>query len=198
MAETRRPSVKSLKKKLLITGEGIIGQLLSDSGDNNYTSAFDIPDVLSYIQAKTELTRNTIFEILKKSGRINDILINPQLFMDNVIAVIKSTVRFLMVDGIKYEKIDGQVYEMTFFNDEEMEIYPNSFTFNISNPDKTIYQNIISLDSNVENVFVKDCESSENVEFYFKLPYWFKINTPIGTSIRIGRLYIKEKKKFIL
>jgi type III restriction enzyme len=181
MPETRRPYIKSSKKRLLITEDGIKGQLLSDSGNNDYTPAFDIPDVLSYIQAKTELTRNTIFEILMKSGRINDILINPQLFMDNVIEVIKSTVRFLMVDGIKYEKIDGETYEMTFFDDEEMEIYPNSFTFNISNPDKTIYQNFISLDSNVENIFVKDCESSENIEFYFKLPYWFKINTPIGT-----------------
>jgi type III restriction enzyme len=31
-----------------------------------------------------------------------------------------------------------------------------------------------------ENQFAKDCESSEQVEFYFKLPYWFEIKTPIG------------------
>ena len=28
--------------------------------------------------------------------------------------------------------------------------------------------------------FAENCESSEDVEFYFKLPNWFKIKTPIG------------------
>ena len=32
----------------------------------------------------------------------------------------------------------------------------------------------------MENQFAKDCESSENIEFFFKLPFWFRINTPIG------------------
>lgn len=36
------------------------------------------------------------------------------------------------------------------------------------------------MDSAVENRFAKDCESSDQVEFYFKLPSWFKIPTPIG------------------
>ena len=35
-------------------------------------------------------------------------------------------------------------------------------------------------DINLESDFAKDCESSENIEFYFKLPFWFKIDTPIG------------------
>ncbi|HMG68605.1 MAG TPA: DEAD/DEAH box helicase family protein, partial [Chitinophagaceae bacterium] len=151
MPETRRPLIKSTKKKLLLTDEGIGGQLLSDSADNNYAPQFDIPDVLSYIQSRTELTRNSIFEILKKSGRINELLINPQLFMDNAIEAIKSALYLLMTDGIRYEKIDGKEYELTLFDDEEMEIYPNSFTFNVANPDKTIYENRVALDSNVEN-----------------------------------------------
>jgi type III restriction enzyme len=33
----------------------------------------------------------------------------------------------------------------------------------------------------VESDFASDCETSENIEFYFKLPFWFKIDTPIGT-----------------
>ncbi len=36
------------------------------------------------------------------------------------------------------------------------------------------------MDSAVENQFAKDCESSDQVKFYFKLPGWFKIPTPIG------------------
>lgn len=41
-------------------------------------------------------------------------------------------------------------------------------------------QNYIPLDSQTEQQFAKDCESSEEVEFYFKLPEKFKIPTPLG------------------
>jgi len=195
MEVTRRPSVTSSKKKVFITKEGIDGQLISNSADNSFISDFHIPDVLGYIQDRTELTRKTIFEILKKSGRIKEILVNPQLFMDNTIAAIKSTLYSLMTDGIKYEIIEGKEYELTLFDDHELEIYPNSFTYNISNPDKTIYENYLSLDSAVENLYAKDCESSENVEFWLKLPAWFKIDTPIGTYNPDWAIIYKGREK---
>jgi len=195
MEETRRPSVISSKKRIVITKEGIDGQLISNTADNNYASDFHIPDVLGYIQDKTELTRKTIFAILKKSGRMKEILINPQLFMDNAIAAIRSTLYSLMTDGIKYEIIEGKEYELTLFDDHDMEIYPDSFTYNISNPDKTIYENCLSLDSAVENLYAKDCESSENVDFWLKLPSWFKIDTPVGTYNPDWAIVYKGREK---
>ncbi|MCL1921340.1 MAG: DEAD/DEAH box helicase family protein [Kiritimatiellaeota bacterium] len=139
-----------------------------------------LPDVVSYIQDKTELTRRTVFDILRKSGRLRDILVNPQLFMDSAVGAIRKTLYELMIDGIKYEKIDGKVYEMTLFDNTDLEFYLNDFSHEVKNADKTIYENYIPLDSSVENQFAKDCETSENVEFYFKLPAWFKVLTPIG------------------
>jgi len=56
-------------------------------------------------KAKTELTRSTIEEILSKSGRIDDIIINPQLFLDLATQAIKRTLYDLMINGIKYQKI---------------------------------------------------------------------------------------------
>jgi len=148
----------------------------------SYTTSFDgtfrIPDVLFYIQERTELTRSTILEILKSSGRLGDVLSNPQLFLDNAIAVIRDILNELMIDGIKYEKIGVKEYEMRLF--EDYEIHINDLTFNISKQDKTIYSNRVPLDSNVEYDFARECESRDDVEFYFKLPFWFKIKTPIG------------------
>ena len=129
------------------------------------------PDMLAYIQSKTELTRHTILQILKRSGRLGESLLNPQLFMDNAVNAIKSVLYQLMVDGIKYEKIGDKIYEMALFEDNELEIYLDRFTFSVDNPDKTIYENYIPLDSSVENQFAKNCESSENIEFFFKLPF---------------------------
>ena len=44
---------------------------------------------------------------------------------------------------------------------------------------RTIYSAFISLDSGVESQFAKDCERSDQIKFYFKLPKWFKIPKPI-------------------
>ncbi len=195
MPETKKPSIKSIKKKLLITDEGIEGQLLSDSGNDNYSIPFVIPDMLAYIQSKTELTRSTILEILKKSGRIKEILTNPQFFMDNAVIAIKSTLYELMIDGIKYEKIGNKVYEMQLFEDNELDIYLDQYTFTVNNADKTIYENFIPLDSGTENQFAKDCESSDDIDIFFKLPFWFKIPTPIGTYNPDWAIVFKGEKK---
>jgi type III restriction enzyme len=195
MPETKKPSIKSTKKKVLITDEGVDGQLVSDSGNDDYRASFEIPDMLSYIQNKTELTRSTILEILKKSGRIQELLINPQLFMDNSVTGIKRVLYELMIDGIKYEKIGGKVYEMQLFEDNELEIYLDKHTFPVNDSSKTIYENYIPLDSTVENQFATDCETSENIEFFFKLPFWFKINTPIGTYNPDWAIVFKGEKK---
>lgn len=195
MPETKKPTIRSTKKKVLINDEGIEGQLISDSGDDSYRLQFEIPDMLAYIQGKTELTRSTILEIIKKSGRIHELLLNPQLFMDNAVMAIKSELYELMIDGIKYEKIGGKIYEMKLFEDNELEIYLDQFTHTVDKPDKTIYKNYIPLDSNVENKFAKDCETSENVEFYFKLPFWFKIDTPIGNYNPDWAIVFKGEKK---
>jgi type III restriction enzyme len=195
MPETKRPSIKSTKKGVVMTMEGVDGMLISESASNAYCDKLQMPDMLAYIQSKTELTRHTILEILRQSGRLSDALINPQFFMDNAVNEIRQVLQDLMVDGIKYEKIGGAIYEMRLFEDNALEIYLDQFAFAISKPDKTIYDNYIPLESGVENQFAKDCESSENVEFYFKLPEWFKIKTPIGTYNPDWALVFRGEKK---
>ena len=195
MDETKKPTIRSTKKKLLITTEGVDGQLISDSANDDYGTGFDIPDMLAYIQSKTELTRSTILEILKNSKRLKELLLNPQMFMDNAVSKIKEELHQLMIDGIKYEKIGGKIYEMTLFDDTDLEIYIDEFTHTVKDSSKTIYGNYIPLDSGVENQFAKDCESSEQIEFYFKLPYWFEITTPIGKYRPDWAVVFKGEKK---
>ena len=100
-----------------------------------------------------------------------------------------------MIDGIKYEKIGDKIYEMTLFDDSDFEIYLDNFTHTVKDSSKTIYENYIPLDSGVENQFAKDCESSEQIEFYFKLPYWFEIATPIGKYRPDWAVVFKNEKK---
>ena len=185
LAEIKAPSIRSTKTGITMTSEGVGTEYKGESIESYGGYSWKIPDVLGYIQSKTELTRSTILDILIKSGRIQDILVNPQLFLDLSVQAIKRTLYSVMIDGIKYQKIgqsdgSGSAYEMALFEAQELEIYLNSFTHKVTDADKTIYEEFIPLDSGVESQFAKDCESSDQIKFYFKLPNWFKIPTPIG------------------
>ena len=177
MPSIRKAFIKTTKTALEFDEKGVVMDVKA-----SYATALDgifqIPDVLFYIQERTELTRSTILEILKESSRIADVLINPQLFLDNAVIAIKDVLTDLMIDGIQYEKIGSKEYEMRLFEDYPTHV--NDLTFKINKKDKTIYENLVPLDSNVEYGFAKECESRDDIEFYFKLPFWFKIKTPIG------------------
>ncbi|MCH7974105.1 MAG: DEAD/DEAH box helicase family protein [Bacteroidetes bacterium] len=191
MPAIKKAVIKTTKTSLKFDDSGIVADI---KASYSYTleGQFRIPDVLFYIQERTELTRSTILEILKKSGRIGEVLVNPQLFLDYAITAIKDVLSGLMIDGIKYEKIGAKEYEMRLF--EEYEIHKNDLTFEISKQDKTIYSNLVPLDSKVEYEFAEECESRDDIEFYFKLPFWFKIKTPIGNYNPDWALIKKNEK----
>lgn len=195
LAEIKAPSIRSTKTGITMTGEGVGTFYVGEKVESYGGYAWKIPDVLGYIQSKTELTRSTILDILIKSGRIEDILVNPQLFLDLSVQAIKRTLYSVMIDGIKYQKIGGSAYEMALFEAQELEIYLNSFTYKVTNSDKTIYEEFIPLDSGVESQFAKDCESSDQIKFYFKLPNWFKIPTPIGNYNPDWAIVFEDDKK---
>lgn len=174
------PILYSEKVFLNIDEEGVQTNYLASERNKTQIIAKNIPDIFAYIENKTQLTRTTILEILKKSERIGDISKNPQDFLDKVCDVISREMHELMIDGIRYQKVGLTEYEMKLFDSKELEIYMNDNSFQVTNTGKTIYENIVPLDSETENQFAKECETSEQVKYYFKLPNWFKIKTPIG------------------
>lgn len=195
LPEIKAPSIRSTKIGITMTDEGVDTMYVGEKVESYGGYTWKIPDVLGYIQSKTELTRSTLMEILEKSGRMAEILVNPQLFLDLATQAIQRSLYDLMIDGIKYQKIGDAEYEMKLFEAQELEVYLNDFTFRLSDPSKTIYEEFIPLDSGVESRFARDCESSEQVKFYFKLPNWFKIPTPIGNYNPDWALVFEEDTK---
>ncbi len=177
--EITKTVLKSTKTAIKYDDEGV-GFDIKGSTKIYLENEFLIPDVLNYIQNKTGLTRSTILQILKNSDRLQDVLVNPQLFMDYVVEKINAVLNELIIDGIKYEKIGNREYEMHLFKDDEIKLYLDNIAYKVNNSQKTIYENYIPLDSNVEYEFAKECETRDDIEFYFKLPIWFHIKTPIG------------------
>jgi len=135
-----------------------------------------VPDVVAYLQGETELTRSTIVRILRESTRLSEFLVNPQKFMDMVSAILRQELHRLMIDGIKYEKIGGDEYSMSLF--EEKEII--SYLSNRLDVKNSLYDAVV-YDSEIEREFAEKLDKRVDVKLFVKLPDWFKIETPLGT-----------------
>ncbi len=136
-----------------------------------------IPDILSYIQDRIPITRKTIFKILDQSKRWDDFISNPQKFMDLVVKEIKTVLNQLVIEGIKYEKLDKESYEMSRFEDEEhkMEFIDDKII-----PTKKSVYDYIYYESHPEKSFAEALENMSNIKYFIKLPGWFKVSTPVG------------------
>ena len=191
--EITKPKLIKSKADIQITRDAVAAELTAQSSRDLLGDVDSIPDILSYIQSKTRLTRDTICRILIESGRIDDIFINPQQFMDKTCGEINNVLNEMIVDGIKYEKIAGSYWDQMLFDDKELYSYLDDL-FEVKKPEKTVYD-YIHVDSNVEREFAKACEERDDIKFYFKLPFWFEIDTPIGKYNPDWALVYENDKK---
>jgi len=140
-----------------------------------------LPDILAFLQKETELTRHTLAEILKQSGRLGEFKINPQAFMAAVAKETSRALHDLVLEGIKYEKVAGAYWEQSRIEQDAEEgiVRYLSNLYEVQNRNKSLFD-AIEYDSEVEKQFARDLDSNENVKLFVKLPSWFKIDTPIG------------------
>lgn len=169
-------SLKETKAALNITQGGVLANETQNRTrlvDNNEPF---LPDIISYLQNETDLTRKTIVEILLKSNTIESFKKNPQFYMSEVAKHIKSIMQEFITDGIKYTKIgNDKYYAQELFDNEEL----SGYLKNTIETQKSIYTHII-WDSENEEKFANRFENNEDIKLYVKLPNWFKIPTPIG------------------
>jgi len=137
----------------------------------------EIPDILTDLQDKTQLTRRSIHRILVDSGRLNDFTRNPQQFIEFAAEAINRAKRLAIVDGIKYQRIgDDSYYAQELFEQEEL----TGYLKNMMAARRSVYEYVV-YDSETERGFADELEKNEAVKVYTKLPGWFKIPTPLGT-----------------
>ena len=138
----------------------------------------ELPDIITDLQDKTQLTRKSIVQILRKSLRLQDFLQNPQQFIDYCSEAINRTKRLALVEGIKYTKVgDDRFYAQELFEQEELKGYLK----NTLEVQKSVYTHVVYDSGGIEKSFAEDLEKNENVKVYAKLPAWFKVATPLGS-----------------
>jgi len=147
------------------------GTVVLDEGD------IELPDLLTDLQDRTQLTRRTIQRVLSDSGRLDDFKRNPQQFIELAAEAINRCKRVAVVDGIKYQRLgDEQFYAQKLFEDEEL----TGYLKNLLAVEKSVYEQVV-YDSDTEATFADQLEKNTAIKVYAKLPGWFKVPTPLGT-----------------
>lgn len=169
------PQVVVKKSEVVITATGVEEAPRATRPGARTGELPPLPDIIGHLQRETELTRSTLVEILVASGRIGEALKNPQQFMEQAASAILHAKRELMVDGIRYERVEGQTYEMQLFENDEVESYLSRLL-----PVAHSVYDAVEYDSEVERKFAEALDANEDVRLFVKLPRWFLVKTPLG------------------
>ena len=137
----------------------------------------ELPDVLTELQDRTQLTRRSIRRILGGSGRLDDFKHNPQQFIELAEQAINRCKQQVIVDGIKYQRMgDEHYYAQELFETEEL----TGYLKNMLAASKSVYEKVI-YESDIEATFADQLEKNNAVKVYAKLPGWFTVPTPLGS-----------------
>jgi type III restriction enzyme len=178
MSKVPKPTILVTMGKVGVERGGVSSDTIAIAQEQVTLDRQPLPDILAYLQNETNLTRSTIFQVLKESGRLDEFFENPQAFMDQVARILRHELQQLLVDGIKYELIEGvgsdTEWEMALFEQEEVVNLLSAMKV-----EKSIYH-YVEFESDVERRFARKLDKREDIVLFVKLPGWFKVDTPVG------------------
>lgn len=179
MEKVEPPKIRVIAGRIEVRKGGVAAEAVSAADEQATATRRGVPDVLAYLQNETELTRSTLVRILRESKRLDEFLLNPQKFMDQAATILKYELHRLLVDGIKYDRIEGvgadAEWEMVLFKNEELVNVLTALQVK-----KSIYDYVV-YDSEVERDFAQKLDQRDDIRLFVKLPDWFKVETPVGS-----------------
>lgn len=171
-----KPRLRISKAVVEMTQEGLDTVLIrTGEADLGERDELVVPDLIGHLQRGLELRRSTLARILIESGRLSDVRVNPQEFIARAQGAIRQALDELLIQGVKYEKVAGDEYEMVLFENKEIEGYLDRMV----KVDNSI-ANMIEYDSNIEREFAEAMDKRDDIKLFLKLPPWFTVDTPIG------------------
>ena len=175
------PTRARFRKADLSIGRGGVDAVgTSDSVHETLAETIPLPDLLTELQDRTQLTRRSLVDVLQRSGRLGDFKVNPQQFIDLAATYINRYKQHAIVDGIRYSRLVNaqgvaHVWAQELFETTELLGYLNTLPVQ-----KSVFESVL-YDSDIERTFADALEKNESVKLYVKLPGWFKIPTPLGS-----------------
>ena len=153
----------------------------------------DVPDLLSYLQAATDLTRSTLVRILVDSGHLELFFKNPQQFMDDTAAIIRTVLQGILVQGIQYERLLRR--SGVSLGDVALRKRGTRQSAQCSSGQATRIYEYVPCGSKVERTFAKRLDERSDIKLFVKLPSWFRIDTPVGEYNPVDWAIVKEENE---
>ncbi len=179
------PAIEPIRVVVTRTGMSIKrgGPQSSVKGEREavVTERYKLPNVVAELQDTTSLTRQSIIEILQKSGRLAEFISNPNDFIAMVKRCIHEELSQVIIEGIQYEPMSRSIYELRELQADGQKVkeFFDDNLYKVHNPDKTDF-NYVLLDSEVERQFAQYLDDREDISLFMKLPDKFRIPTPVG------------------
>lgn len=166
------------KTEIGMNPEGVVAGNTTDGGAVEVEGARRLPDVVGELSRRVPLSRATIVRILKSIDDLEQVRVNPSVFIDRVEAAMNQALYAEVTKGIEYQPLDGQRWRASLFKDSHQEETVARADFVVP-VNKSIVDKIVC-DSQVEVQFARDLEKRADVPLFVKLPGWFKVETPLG------------------
>lgn len=197
MPATVRPLLNSQTARIVLDSNGLARNKVQQSNLKALANepCYTIPDVYAYVQHRVAISRSTIYSILTQSDRYDELLLNPQMYLDNVVLCLRRTLERLLVDGVTYEAMSGQYHAMALLADDEITTQANKL-YKVQQKNKTIFDHI-RIDNDQQKQFAQACEADDHVLFFFRLPNSFHIPTPLGGYTPTWALLLQQHNQRI-
>jgi type III restriction enzyme len=190
-ATIRKPRVTIAKAEMRVAAKENMFEAIVQSGARtaiDLAGRYPLPNLVEVMEGLMENTsppmrvsRRTLLETFKRTKIRQAALDNPHEFATVAVSIIKSKLSDLLVDGIKYEKIDDW-YDQTLF-EAEIETWKDYIVASaeIGGVGGThLYDGVPFESETVEKAFIEALEKRKDIKLYIKLPNWFTVATPIG------------------
>ena len=140
-------------------------------------SARKIPDVVGDLSRRLPLSRATIVHILKSCDRLEDLTVNPAVFIDRVTDAISRALYDQLAEGIVYQPT-GQAWSAHLVKQRHQEdtVAPRVVKVKDSITDHVVCDS--EIEEKLPHAFL---DSRSDIPLFLKLPEWFKIPTPLGS-----------------
>ncbi len=136
-----------------------------------------LPDLLTELQDRTQLTRKSLAKILIDSHRLDDFKRDPERFIALAAEVVNKAKRLAVVEGIRYQRRQlDERFAQDLLRTNELRGYERDLVLDAK---RSVYADVL-VDSQVERRFAEELEADESVSAFVKLPRWFRVPTPLG------------------
>lgn len=169
---------KVAKVEADINAEGVVAGDSRDRGTVEVEGARSLPDVVGELTRRVPLSRATIVRILREIDTLDQVKVNPSVFIDQVAGAMGQALYDQVAKGIVYAPDGDQRWAASLFKDSHQEetLAKSEFVVPVT---KSITDKVVC-DSQVEVAFAKFLEKRDDVPLFVKLPGWFLVPTPLG------------------